>query len=95
MSIYELMSADMKRVFYNTKEFAKLAQYKGADISVIFENDVEVENREFKVISVIVEDVEALSIGDVLTIELKEYEVVNFDYKESLELEFLVALKEL
>lgn len=93
MSFKEMMADDLD-VFYNADEFAVTATYKGVDISVIFLEDIEVSSSEQKVISAKTSDVAGLSSGDSIIVDGIDYEVSNFDDKDSSKLEQLIAINE-
>jgi len=87
-----MMSDDLD-IFYNSDEFGVSALYLDKEITIIEVDDIEVSSAEQKVISVKTSDAIELSDGDPFVIDGVNYEVGNFDYKDSSKLEFYIALK--
>lgn len=90
MSLKEDMLEDLD-IFYDTDEFATSAQYKDNDISILFQEDLELFGTEK--ISISIPSSNGISMGDKITINSILYEILNFEYKDDSELEYLVALK--
>lgn len=91
MSFKQDMVDDLS-VFYNTKEFAISVLYKTEAIPALPVEDMEISDTREMVISCVSSDVLDIESGDIFTIDEKEYEVINFDFKDKYELETIIAL---
>jgi hypothetical protein len=92
MNLKEQLSNDLD-IFYNSNEFGVVATYKTNEIVVIYEEDVEINNTENRVISGKASDFNTIAIGDIIEIEGVSYEIYNFEFKDNYKLEYLIGLR--
>lgn len=90
MSFAETMASDLDTI-YNTKEIAVSATHLDNEISIIFQDDLDLFGTEQIVI--LTSSSNNINEGDIITISNINYEVINHDYKDDYRLEYLVALK--
>ena len=95
MSFKQMMSDDLD-IFYDSDEFAESAYFNGASepITVLPVDDIEVSSSDHRVISAKVSDVAGIAEGNTFLIDETSYQVSNFDYKDSTNLEYFIALRE-
>lgn len=91
MSFKNDMQTDLT-IFYDANEFAYLAQYKGNNISILFEEEPDFVETEGKNITIRCSEVSALETGDEITIDSQNYKIQNYDYKDKSKLEWLLTV---
>lgn len=92
MDLKQIMANDIKSVFYSINDFAISASYQSQTIPALHVEDYEISDTREQVISCRVDDVSGLSIGDTIVIDNTNYEVINFDFKDKYEIEYIIVL---
>jgi hypothetical protein len=91
MSFKKQLESDID-VFYDTDEFGVTALYNGAEISVIFTDQFEVQSEQHKMITVRSVDVPNITLGETLEINGITYTIDNFEFKDETQLERVVSI---
>ena len=80
MSFKDDMIEDLD-VFYDTDEFANIAQYKGSDIPVDTLKEVDTEYMSNHVIKTLTKYVSDIDVGDIFIIGVDSFECINFEHE--------------
>ena len=91
MNLKQMLSSDLNDI-YNIDEFATSVLYKGNTIPALYVEDMEISDSEQFVLSFVSSDVLDVEVGDGMTVDEVDYQVINFDFKDKYKQETLIAL---
>jgi|GEM_PF-5195947 len=92
MNLKQMMINDLDN-FYNINDFGVSAQFNSLPIVVYFLDDIEISSSRESVISAKSSDTIGIEVGSVITVDGISYEVSNFDFVNSEEIERIISIE--